>query len=90
MLSFGVKGEPANGAAIVDSLKLASSLANVRDAKTVNFAAVSQLKVWCPRGVQLVIYPFSWSLSCECVAEKAASGTPADPIRVSIGSEHIK
>lgn len=36
VLSFGVKGEPKVGAAVVDSLKLASNLANVGDAKTVS------------------------------------------------------
>jgi O-acetylhomoserine/O-acetylserine sulfhydrylase len=35
VLSFGVKGDSSRGAKVVDSLKLASNLANVGDAKTV-------------------------------------------------------
>ncbi|KAL1705798.1 Cys/Met metabolism PLP-dependent enzyme-domain-containing protein [Schizophyllum commune] len=35
MLSFGVKGDAATGSKLVDSLKLASNLANVGDAKTL-------------------------------------------------------
>jgi len=35
VLSFGVKGDAATGALLVDSLKLASHLANVGDAKTL-------------------------------------------------------
>lgn len=35
VLSFGVKGDSAAGALLVDSLKLASHLANVGDAKTL-------------------------------------------------------
>jgi O-acetylhomoserine/O-acetylserine sulfhydrylase-like pyridoxal-dependent enzyme len=36
VLSFGVKGDSSRGAKVVDSLKLASNLANVGDAKTVS------------------------------------------------------
>lgn len=35
VLSFGVKGEPTLGSAVVDKLRLASNLANVGDAKTL-------------------------------------------------------
>ena len=35
VLSFGVKGDAAAGSLLVDSLKLASHLANVGDAKTL-------------------------------------------------------
>ncbi|KAE8180645.1 hypothetical protein CF336_g9216, partial [Tilletia laevis] len=35
VLSFGIKGDAAAGSAFVDSLKLASNLANVGDAKTL-------------------------------------------------------
>lgn len=35
VLSFGVKGDAATGSKLVDSLKLASNLANVGDAKTL-------------------------------------------------------
>lgn len=36
VLSFGVKGKSEVGSKVVDSLKLASNLANVGDAKTVS------------------------------------------------------
>ncbi|KAH9939639.1 O-acetylhomoserine ami [Epithele typhae] len=35
MLNFGIKGDAAVGAAVVDAMKLASNLANVGDAKTL-------------------------------------------------------
>ena len=35
VLSFGVKGEPSTASQVVDALRLASSLANVGDAKTL-------------------------------------------------------
>lgn len=35
VLSFGIKGDAAQGSALVDNLKLASNLANVGDAKTL-------------------------------------------------------
>jgi O-acetylhomoserine/O-acetylserine sulfhydrylase len=35
VLSFGIKGDAAQGSAFVDSLKLATNLANVGDAKTL-------------------------------------------------------
>ena len=35
ILNFGIKGEAAVGAAVVDAMKLASNLANVGDAKTL-------------------------------------------------------
>ncbi|KAF9191470.1 Homocysteine synthase [Haplosporangium sp. Z 767] len=41
VLSFGIKGGPQAGAAFVDSVKLASHLANVGDAKTLVIAPAS-------------------------------------------------
>lgn len=45
VLSFGVKGDAKLGARVVDSLKLASNLANVGDAKTLVIHPASTSKL---------------------------------------------
>lgn len=40
VLSFGIKGDAALGSKVVDTLKLASCLANVGDCKTVRACCV--------------------------------------------------
>jgi O-acetylhomoserine/O-acetylserine sulfhydrylase len=96
VLSFGVKGSPKLASKLVDSLKLASHLANVGDAKTlvVSVPRPTRAVVFfsnareTERGVmeKKQIHPASTTHQQLTEAEQVSSGVSPDLIRVRSGS----
>ncbi|KZV60130.1 hypothetical protein PENSPDRAFT_746459 [Peniophora sp. CONT] len=83
MLAFGIKDkDPKVASRVVDSLRLASNLANVTMYSALSCAAAGDAKT-------LVIHPATTTHQQLSSAEQLASGVTPDLIRVSVGIEHI-
>jgi O-acetylhomoserine/O-acetylserine sulfhydrylase len=95
VLSFGVKGDLKLATKVVDSLKLASNLANVgtiplflsRSCCVLHFLTF-RLRIGDAK--TLVIHPASTTHSQLSPEEQLSSGVTPDLIRVSAGIEDIK
>ncbi|KAJ7820338.1 Cys/Met metabolism PLP-dependent enzyme-domain-containing protein [Mycena olivaceomarginata] len=100
VLSFGVKGSAETAKTVIDSLKLASNLANVGVYPFLSFPpdifypirrrrVLMQFRCGAGDAKTLVIHPASTTHSQLNEEEQASTGVTPDMIRVSVGIEDV-